>query len=251
MKRQTAITTFMNTNTQRLLNSNSATGAILRGEVRTNRNQPSPGTFSLVRQFMNEARPTCVVYLLGNPTFRKPGDADLLDSNEVESRDQRSRCFVLKIVPLVADLLMDIPQHRHSLQPAIRASFPSCDLSLGDAKLPLRGFIKARVLNLRTVRKGCERLDANVNPYTGTNRFEWAFGNTIAGNDGIPLRAFSLGYDLFDCPFDRTTKFNLQIADQRQIEFYPTKAEACLVVDDRTNRSARLHDPVLRLRSSP
>lgn len=240
VKGKSALRARMNTNAQRFLNPVSAIGAVL-GRVRgIHLNELPPGTFSLVRQFSDEARPPHIVNLLGQNAFTKADSVDVLNGDKIVMADKVCRNLVLKIVSLAKDFLVHGSQYRDSFQPPIRTFLASSDTPLSDPKFPLCGLIEARVFDLRSVRESCKRFDTNV--YTNLRVGGWKrlLSYPVARKDRKPFRPFAFNDHFLNSPINRSAEFDFQVTDQRQVEFPVSESIALAVVDDRIKESLPL-----------
>lgn len=233
MKGNAATITVMSANTQNLFNSDSAGGAVLRCVRSIHFDQPSPGTFSLVRQFVNERTPTRVRYLFRKRTPDHPGNVKFFDRNQVVMSDQVSRKFVLKIASLVSDFVVDTPEHRGCFTPSIRPFLSPGDFARCNSKFLLSGFVVSPVIYLRSIGEGCERFDANIDADRRPGRLKDLFWHIIARNDCIPFCSFTLRDNFLYLSFDRSRKFDLEVTNEGKIQFAISEAVTSSVVDDR------------------
>src|SRR4051812_20159854 len=74
--------------------------------TRVHFNQFAPSFFRFVREFLKEGTPPCVIYRLGKHTARQPFDIQILYGNPPIAIHQPAARMVVKIRPLVLDLLM-------------------------------------------------------------------------------------------------------------------------------------------------
>ncbi len=193
--------------------------------------QLTPGTLSLVREFMKEAAPRSIVNLLRENAARHPLDVQLLDSDKVEFIDQMPRKFVLKIRSLIENLLMDRPQNGNSFTPAVRAFLSSGNAPLGDAQFLGGRCVVFPVFDLRTVRESGEVLDANINAGVVAGVGQWIGRDFCTGGNCVPLDPFTFDDHLFDRAFNGSVQFDFDQPNVGQSEFIAEKSKPLAVID--------------------
>lgn len=227
----------MHTNGQTFLNSFATGGTVLACPCGVHFDQLTPGAFSLVRQFLEERTPRCIENLFGKNTFRHSFYVQLFDRNQVVSTNQVGRKFVLEIVSLIKNLLMNLLKLCDRFSSSVRSLYSAGDSTLSDTKSLSGRLVVLPVANFASVRERSERLDTNINAYRLAGCRQWFLRHAIAGDYREPLGTFTFRPNLFDSSFDGSGQFEFQISDQGQIELVTAKSVARQVVDYRVKRS--------------
>lgn len=140
----------------------STTQTGLRCATRVNFHQQPTSLFRFVGQHVQEVRPSRIVDRPAQGSASQPFDIQVLDSNQPILVNDLSRFLVVKIAPLISNMVVKSLQQENRLAPAIRSSLASRDASLKPAQFCLSRIQPTRILNLCSVTEGSERGQAHV-----------------------------------------------------------------------------------------
>ena len=143
-----------------------STEACLRSAASIGGSELSPGTCSLVRETEKEQRPCSVVDGLCQHSGGESLNIQIFNRNQSEPIDNLARFFVSEISSLVANVgVGPLEQlHRFAATIALLVGTPR-NLALAAPQPGLCLPVVARVLNLRSIRKNREAVQANVDAY--------------------------------------------------------------------------------------
>ena len=96
-----------------------STRATLACSTRIDRREPSPGTFGLVREFLKECRPSCIVYRFSEQATGQTFYVQVFHKTYSVAVDDLSRQLVLKIVALVENFAVNLGHQANRFLPAL------------------------------------------------------------------------------------------------------------------------------------
>jgi hypothetical protein len=102
----------------------------LTGSLRVDRLQRATSVFSFVRKLGKEGGPRRIVYRLGEHAACQALDVQVFDSHASEVLYQPEREFVLKLVPLVLNTLVNLFEQPHRFAAAVGAFLATSNLAL-------------------------------------------------------------------------------------------------------------------------
>lgn len=168
--------------------------------------------FRFRAQFIDKARPSCVVDLFRKIRPRKATDIQILDGDKPEVVHDNSAQFVVKVAALVPNMAVNAPKRRNGLLSSPAPFAPSRNLSCGDAELPLRRLVIARILNCASIGEGGECRYSNVNAGSNVARRQ-RHNVTLNSQQGEPASRLSFYSKSLDRPDNGTVRFNSHLAD--------------------------------------
>src|SRR6267143_2202195 len=149
---------------QQFLFDGVAVGAFLTRIVRVYRDYLSTSVSSFVVKHIQEGRPPYIVNRFGKHSRRQTFDVQAFDGNHAEILHQPVRQLVLKVSPLVPNVLVRLLQQQHCFMTTLRLFvWASCYLALCSTKLCLRCFVVAMILDSSTVGQSFKRFQSDIN----------------------------------------------------------------------------------------
>jgi hypothetical protein len=172
------------------------------------------GAFCLESKYLEKLRPACIVS--GHGKIQRANhafDIQVFVRDLAEPIHQIKSRLVVKIFPLVGDVLVKLRKGFHGF-PAIRSAFfLSRYRALKPSKLLLRLSVVLGWFHFLSVRVDKERLQAKINSDFGIIRGgNFNFFQLTGENDEPAVSLFSEG-DCLDFSFDRPVKFKFHILD--------------------------------------
>jgi hypothetical protein len=150
------------------------------------------------------------VYRLGEHAACQAFDVQIFDSNCSEVLYQPEREFVLKLVPLVLNTLVNLLQQPHRFAATVRAFLATSNLTLSTAQFRFGFLVPAAVRHRLTVGQRGERFQPNINTdflRVGWQRLRFA----LSGETDVPLAALSLDGDGFNFAANRAMQFDFNL----------------------------------------
>ena len=156
--------TAMHALRQQLLFDGVAGGAFLTGILRVYLDYLSTSVSSFVVKHSEEGRPPYIVNRFGKESRRQTSDVQVFDGNPAEVQHQPVRQLVLKVSPLVRNVLVRLLQQQNCFMTTLRLFvWASCYLALCPTQLCLRRFVVAMILDSSTVGQSCKRFQSDIN----------------------------------------------------------------------------------------
>src|SRR6516225_7765814 len=128
-----------------------STRATLACSTRIDRREPSPGTFGLVREFLKECRPSCIVYRFSEQATGQTFYVQVFHKTYSVAVDDLSRQLVLKIVALVENFAVNLGHQANRFLPALRELLSTGYPTLGSTMTLLRFLEQTRIINSPSV----------------------------------------------------------------------------------------------------
>ena len=115
-----------------------STRATLAGPTRIDGQEPSSGTRSLVRKFLKECRPSCIVYRFRKHPTGQTFYVQVFDKNYSVVVDDLSRQLMLKFVALVEHFVVNLGYQANRFLPSLGKPLTTRDSTFGSTKTLLR-----------------------------------------------------------------------------------------------------------------
>ena len=189
-----------------------STRATLACSTRIDGQEPSPGTFGLVREFSKECRPSCIVYRFSQQATEQTFYVQVFHKNYSVAVDDLSRQLVLKIVALVENFAVNPGYQANRFLPALRELLSTCYPTLCSTKALLRFFEPTRIINSPSVAPRHERQQPDIKTNGLIVRWQW-FRLYHATETGIPHAVLTFEIESFYLALDRTVQLNLDVAN--------------------------------------
>jgi hypothetical protein len=198
----------MHTLTQTFRNERTAATTAPGCAGRVHSKEVAPGTFSLVRNLVDEHAPSGICYGLGKKPASQSLNVQILNCNRAEVGNDSLTNLVMKIRSLVANVCLSALQKLHGLTSAMRALLPSRNFALAGSETCLRLTIPARILNLAAITQRREVSQANVDTDTRGD-FGQRSGLAFDGKANVPFATLALDGDSLDLSLNRTVQLDL------------------------------------------
>ena len=192
-----------------------STWATLASPTRIDEREPSPGAFGLVRKFLKECRPSCIVYRFRKQPTRQAFYVQVFDKNDSVVVDDLSRQLVLKIVALVENFAVNLGYDANRFLPALGKLLATCDSTLCSTKMLLGLLEPTRITNSLSVVPRHTRQQPDIQTNRLIVRWQW-FRHYHATETGIPRAVLTFERERLDLAFDRTVQLNLDLANLRK-----------------------------------
>jgi len=166
----------MNPVRQGLFDDATTLGANLGCIPGINPDNPTTSIPSFVAKHTQELSPGRITHTLRDVAAAKPFDVQVFDGDKIEFVDQSVRELVLKIPPLVGDVLMLFGNRMSQLSIALAALFCARPPVLSEGQLFFGGAKPTGVINLFACRQRSKKLKAHINA---------DFGFAVGNKDGI------------------------------------------------------------------
>lgn len=190
-------------------------------------NKHASGAFSLVRDHVQELRPSGIVNALGEHSACQTLDVQIFDRDQSVVVNDLSRLFVMEISALIADVVVPPLEQKHGLAPPVRTFLPSRYAPLQAAEFGLSIAEPARVLNHDAVAQCGKGGKADVD--TGHVRAEGQrFRFALNREDSKPPTRFTLNQESLNYSIKRAVQLYFDGPDFREPEFVATKSIANL-----------------------
>ena len=152
-----------------------STRATLAGPTRIDGQEPSSGAFGLVRKFLKECRPSCIVYRFRKQPTRQTFYVQVFDKNHSVVVDDLSRQLVMKIAALVEHFAVNLGNQANRFLPALGKLLSTCYSTLCSAKTLLCLSQQTRITNVRSVVPRQERQQPDIETNGPIVRWQWTF----------------------------------------------------------------------------
>lgn len=217
----------------------------LRRSARINLYQNAGSTFSLLRNLVDKARPSGIVYGFGEHPSRQALNIQILDSNQSITINNFPCFFVVKILALIADVVMKTLQQENRLAPSVGAFLPSCYAPLQSSEFSFGASEPTWVVYRGSVAKCGKHRQANIN----TNH-AWVerqrVGFAVNAEQCKPPTRLSLDRKGFDCSFERAVQLDMDASNFGQPEPIAVKRIAILAKRQTVIASRRFESRVAR-----
>src|SRR5437773_457101 len=122
--------------------------------ARVYQNDHTTGTFSLVREALNQIAPSGIQNTLCEMTMHHARDGEIFKRDTVVAVREIMRQLVQEVFALVADMFVLVLEDRNRFTAILSALCPTCHPPLGNPQLPLGRAIESRMVDLLTVAGG-------------------------------------------------------------------------------------------------
>jgi len=187
-----------------------STRATLACSTRIDRREPSPGTFGLVREFLKECRPSCIVYRFSEQATGQTFYVQVFHKTYSVAVDDLSRQLVLKIVALVENFAVNLGHQANRFLPALRELLSTGYPTLGSTMTLLRFLEQTRITHSLSVAPRHERQQPDIQTNGPIVRWQW-FRLYHATETGIPHAILTFEAESFNLALDRTMQLNLDV----------------------------------------
>ncbi len=192
----------------------AAITARLGGMPRIDSSNLDTGTFCLVFKYLEKLRPACIVGGFGkiqrtNHAF----DVQIFVGDFAEASDQIKSCFVVKVFPLVGNVLVELRESFHGFSTVRPALFLPSDGALKPSELLLRLAIVLGRPGFFSAGSDEERLQAKINSDFRIFRRKNLRIFQFAGEDDEPAIGLLSEGDCLDCALDFPMKFEFNVSD--------------------------------------
>ena len=182
------------------------------------------------------------------PRPHRVPDVQIFLSNGCEVLYQPEREFVLKLVPLVPNTLVNLFEQPHRFAAAVGAFLATSNLTLSTAQFRFGLLVPAAVRHRLTVRQRGERFQPNINTDflpVGGQRLRFA----LSGETGVPLAALSLDGNGFNFAANRAIQFDFDLPDALNAKPIVVQLDAVPVTRERdaVETAARLESRITGL----
>ena len=194
----------MNANRQILWHILSAAGALLARAARFNLQESSSGTFRLVATLKDELTPARIQDAFSESATDHSGDVQILDRNKLMFRYNRLARMMSEVQSGVGDVAINPLKSADSLA-AVTASFGGlAHQSVRVRQFTGQSLAEARIIDRLPIRQNGELGQANVDPNSRANRYEWRRGIAIVYHKlAEPFSGTTNNSLLLDVPLDR------------------------------------------------
>lgn len=204
-----------------------ATETSLTRAARVNFHQNASGSFSLLRDLLDETRPSGVVYGLREHSRSQTFHVQILDCNQPVLIDDLPTQLVVEVGSSVSDRDVYALKQDNSLASTMRAFLASIYAPLRDSQSAFRVPIVSRIVDLRSVAQRGEMSQSNVNPdHAGIKRQR--LGLNLTRKQRKPATSFAFDRKSFDFTLDRSCEIDSHKADLRESRFVPVERVANL-----------------------
>lgn len=192
-------------------------GTGLRCAPWVNFHEHAPSTLSLVREIKEKVGPAYVVDGLREHPASKPFDIQIFDRDQPALIDDVPTCFVVKIPPLIANVIMEPLQKDHGFASATRSSLATRHASLQTPEFCPCVSEPARVSDLFAVAESGKRCQPDIDADHVRTKGQRLSVN-LDGEQSKPTTRFAFHGEGFDIASERTVQFDAHLTDLRQIQ---------------------------------
>jgi len=129
--------------------------------------------------------------------------------------------FVVKIVPLIGDVLVEFSNFVDRLLPSVASPFASGEMALLPSEFNLCVSEEMRGINTATIGSHKERLQTKIDSDRGQSRgFHFNIGK-FAYEDNVPFVNLMFEGNGLDFTFNGTVKFDLYVSDMLEVNLAP------------------------------
>jgi len=221
---QTA-TAPVNTYAQVLGDERTAAGALLASVVREHSLYFTTGSFNLVREYYDEARPGHVANRLGKPVVPDhPSDVQAFHSDLAVAGNQIIRNFVPVLVAQISDTCVQPGDSSALLGPIVTAKFLAGKRSLRSSQHREFSFKKPGVLNFEAIGRGKKMRQSDIKSGRRKDVANFGWLRDFTRYDYKPFTCFTLQTQRLDFAFDlavQTDPDNACMLDAQPISFEP------------------------------
>ena len=218
---------MMNAHGQIFFHAIAARRTILRRESCGNFNQRFTGTFRLVFQLLKEVSDCNIVHLFAEYAFGHTQNRKFPNRNQILLINEIGRNFVLKIVSLVTNLLMNLFELQNRFPSLVTAFLSTGNTPLSNSQFLLRGFVVFEIVYLCSVAQSCKRRNSNVNSDNLTC-FLKRLGFGFNGENRKPFSALPFNRQSFNFADYLTRKFEFNRSDFRERQLISRQRETAL-----------------------
>ncbi len=214
-----AVTTFVNTNSERHFLSVIATATILRREVGRHSFKSPSGTFSLDFDHLEKGSPGQVSNgLCKFGILQESLDAQVFNRDGVKASHHISRRLVMKVFASASNFQVSQRNFRSLLATPIRSAFLATQSLLLALEFLLCFLQGARIINLFASRKNSKALDADINTRALACRGKRLRSRYLRNKQNIPTVSAASDPQLLDLAFKRARQPHTARADRRDGE---------------------------------
>lgn len=236
---------MMNANGQVFFHPFTARRTILRRESGGNFYQLLSGAFCLLSKYVEEISDCDIVHLLGEYAARHTQNVQSLNRYQIVVFYKIVSDFVLKIVSLVFDFLMNLSELHNRFAAAVTAFLASGHSALCNSEFLLSRFVIFEIVYLRPVAQGQKRRNSSIQT-NGLTCFRQWFGSCFNREDHKPFSAFAFNLARLNFALNFAGKFYFERSEfgkrhfvSRQRKTTLRKGKAVVSADTSESRKAR------------
>lgn len=176
--------------------------------------QLTTGAFSLVREFVDEGRPSGIMNGLRQPTARKSFDVEVFYGDQAVAIDDLARELVVEVRATIEHATIAKGEHRRGLASPVASALPPSESPVTGSDVCLCCPTKPRISGGSAVTECGEVRQTHVDADRLGGRWQRGYFN-FSADAGVPLPALSLHRDGLRGADEGAMQFDLQVSNLR------------------------------------